>query len=113
MCLPAFGDVGGDGAAENRGVEAAGVRADGFRVEASIVTWEAAQVLKLPAGALFRRHEEWVAFIIRQSRVELVPVEIGHTNGIETEIRSGLQPGDQVIVHPSDRVTSGVRVTPR
>ncbi len=86
---------------------------DGFRVEASIVTWEAAQVLKLPAGALFRRHEEWVAFIIRQSRVELVPVEIGHTNGIETEIRSGLQPGDQVIVHPSDRVTPGVRVAPR
>lgn len=86
---------------------------DGFRVEAGIVTWESKNVLKVPAGALFRKGDFWAVFLVRQARAVLQTVHVGHTNGIETEILDGLSTGDQVILHPSDRVRSGVKVVPR
>ena len=86
---------------------------DGFRVEAGIVTWEADDVLKVPAGALFRNGTDWAVFTVRKSRAVLQPVRVGHSNGVETEILAGLSAGDQVILHPSDRVRHGVRTVAR
>ena len=42
-----------------------------------------------------------------------VPIETGARNGVEVEVRAGLEEGDEVIVHPSDRVTDGVAVVRR
>jgi multidrug efflux pump subunit AcrA (membrane-fusion protein) len=39
-----------------------------------------------------------------------VPVTIGHDYGTTVEIVAGVQPTDQVIVSPSDSLTSGTRV---
>ena len=39
-----------------------------------------------------------------------IPVTIGHDYGTTVEIMSGLEPTDQVIVAPSDSLTSGTRV---
>jgi HlyD family secretion protein len=86
---------------------------DAYRVETRIVTWESESVLKVPAGALFRRGDEWAAFAVRDGRAEVVPVRAGHSNGIDTEVLDGLSEGDQVVSHPSDRVKAGVRVTGR
>lgn len=86
---------------------------DGFRVEAGIVTWEAEDVLKVPAGALFRKGNDWAVFVEQQARSVLQTVRVGHTNGIEAEILDGLSPGDRVILHPNDRIRSGVRIVPR
>ncbi len=86
---------------------------DGFRVEASIVTWENPDVLKIPAGTLFRRGSHWAVYAVIIFRSVLKEIETGATNGIETEILSGLNPGDQVILHPSDRVQPGVRIIKR
>jgi len=86
---------------------------DGFRVEAGIVTWESDDVLKVPAGALFRQADAWAVFTVQQSRAVLRTVRVGHTNGLETEILEGLSPGDSVILHPSDRVRPGVAIAPR
>lgn len=86
---------------------------DGFRVEASIVTWEAADTLKVPAGALFRRGNSWTIFAVVNSRAVLKEVQIGNTSGLETEILSGLRAGDSIILHPSDRVQPGVRIIKR
>lgn len=86
---------------------------DGFRVEASIVTWEGTNVLKVSAGALFRQQNDWAIYVVRQARAELQTVRVGHTNGLETEVLEGLTVGDQVILHPGDRVRPGVRVRPR
>lgn len=86
---------------------------DGFRVEASIVTWDSEDELKVPADALFRRGSEWAVYVARQSRAVLQIVQVGHTNGIEAEILNGLTAGDHVILHPSDRVHLGVRITAR
>lgn len=86
---------------------------DAFRVEARIITWEGTDVLKVPAGALFRKGEKWAVFALTNGRAHLRLVTVGKSNGLETEIIDGLSEGDQVVVHPSDRIHEGVRVVAR
>lgn len=86
---------------------------DGYRVEARIVVWKGKDVVKAAAGALFREADHWAVFLVRDGRARLQLVEVGQSNGIETEIRKGLQPGDRIVVHPSDRIQDGTRVKER
>ncbi|MCI0640549.1 MAG: efflux RND transporter periplasmic adaptor subunit [Gemmataceae bacterium] len=93
--------------------EKRGALGDAFRVEARIVTWEGADILQVPAGALFRKKEQWSVFVVADGRAQLRAVEVGRSNGLDTEIRSGLSAGDQIVVHPGDRIQDGVQVQPR
>lgn len=86
---------------------------DAYRVEARIIVWQGDDVLKVPAGAVFRQNEGWAVFRSVGGRVRLTVVRVGRTNGLETEILEGLEEGDQVVVHPSDRVKDGARVSQR
>jgi len=86
---------------------------DGYRVEARISVWEGEDVLRLPASAVFRAEEAWATFVVEDGAAVLRPVEIGETNGLETEVLSGLQEGDMVIAYPSDSVRDGVSVRSR
>ncbi len=86
---------------------------DGYRVEARIVVWEGRDVLEVPAGALFRRGAGWAVFRVERGRAVPRPVTIGQNNGLKAEVLDGLEEEDRVVLHPSDRVTAGVRVTPR
>jgi HlyD family secretion protein len=83
---------------------------DGFRVDAHIILWESANVLKVPTSALFREGDEWKVFVIRAGKAQHVTVELGHRNELEAEITGGLKEDDSVIVHPSDQVIDGVDV---
>lgn len=86
---------------------------DGFRIEARLVTWEAADVLKVPAGALFRESGAWSVFVSQHDRAELRPVTIGHRNDQEAEVLSGLTDGETVLLYPSDQILNGARITTR
>lgn len=86
---------------------------DGFRVEASIVLEQAADAIRIPVGALFRRGAEWAVFLAEEGRVREVPVEIGRRSQAEAEVESGVEVGDRVVVYPSDRVEDGVRFEER
>jgi HlyD family secretion protein len=83
---------------------------DSFRVEARIVVWEANQVLKVPAGALFRQGQQWAAFVVVNGRAQLRLVEAGHSSGAATQIVEGLAEGEKVILYPGERVREGMRV---
>jgi HlyD family secretion protein len=83
---------------------------DGFRVEARIVVWEASDTLKVPAGALFRRGEQWSAFVIENGRAQLRSVKVGQSSGNETQILDGLRGGEEVILYPGSRVQENQRV---
>jgi len=83
---------------------------DNFRVEARIVIWEAADVLKVPVGALFRQGDQWAAFVVLDGRAQLRRVKTGPSSGTETQILEALKPGEQVIMYPGSRVHSGQRV---
>ncbi len=87
---------------------------DGFRVEPRIVIWEAEKVVKVPTGALFRYGEGWAVFTFGEgAQAKLRSVERGQSDGFETEILGGLQRGETVIIHPSERVHDGVLVEAR
>jgi HlyD family secretion protein len=86
---------------------------DGYRVEANIVTSQSEDVLKVPAGALFRSGNDWFVYVVQESCAALQNVQVGHLNGIEAEILNGLSVGDEVILHPSDRVGPDVSVIAR
>lgn len=86
--------------------------ADGYRIEARIVVWQTDEALKLPASALFRRAGAWNVFVIDGGRAQHRSVEIGQRGTTEVQILNGLTEGAEVVLHPSDQVEDGVRVTP-
>jgi HlyD family secretion protein len=85
---------------------------DNFRVEAKIIVWEAPDALKVPAGALFRKGEQWAAFVVADGRARLTIVKAGRSSGTETQVLEGLKEGEEVIVYPGSRVRDGQRVKP-
>ena len=50
-------------------------------------------------------------YVIERGRARLVPVDIAHRNTAFAEVVNGVSEGSLVILHPSDRVSDGVRVT--
>jgi HlyD family secretion protein len=86
---------------------------DGFRVEARIVTALAEDALCVPTSALFRTGDHWFAFKVTGGRAIKTPVGVGKQNGLLAEVLGGLDEGDTVVVHPSDRVMNGTAVQPR
>jgi RND family efflux transporter MFP subunit len=64
----------------------------------------------VPANTLLFRAEGLQIAVVRNGQAQLIPVTIGRDYGTTVEILSGLQPTDQVIVAPSDSLTSGTRV---
>ena len=86
---------------------------DGYRVEVRIVVWEAKDVVTAPTSSLFRRGEGWAVFVVEGGRARLRPITVGERNGLQAQVREGLRPGEQVIVHPADAIEDGDRVAPR
>ena len=85
---------------------------DNFRVEARIVVWESDKTVKVPAGALFRRGDQWAAYVVQNNRAQLRMINAGRSSGVETQVLDGLKEGEQVILYPGSRVRPGQRVTP-
>jgi HlyD family secretion protein len=85
----------------------------GFRVIARVVVWHSDDVLQVPLGALFREGENWAVFAVADRRAQRRLVKIGERNLHAAHVLDGLKPGEQVVLHPSDRVHDGVRVEPR
>lgn len=52
-------------------------------------------------------------FVLSDGRARLRQVEIGRLSPDETQVLGGLVEGERVILHPSDRVADGIRVTAR
>lgn len=86
---------------------------DGYRVQARIVIDEAADVLLVPTGALFRHGDAWAAFVLANDRAARRELKIGRRNDTVAEVLSGLAAGDRVVLYPSDRVVDGVKLHPR
>ena len=95
---------------------------DGYRVEARIVTWEGRDVLQVPTGAVFRpvggvedagEDRGWAVYVLEDGRARRRAVVLGHRTWRTAEVLSGLEPGERVVVHPSDRLADGVAVRVR
>jgi RND family efflux transporter MFP subunit len=68
----------------------------------------------IPVNTLIFRAQGLQVAVVRDAQARLVPITLGRDHGTFVEIVAGLQPSDQVIVAPSDSLTSGtpVRITP-
>jgi HlyD family secretion protein len=86
---------------------------DRFRVEGRIQTWRGDDVLQVPTGALFRRGNDWMTFVLEGSTARLRTVAIEHNNGTAAQVLRGLSPGERVVLHPPDDLTEGSTVTER
>ena len=86
---------------------------DGYRVEASFILWQDANVLQVPASALFRDREKWALYVVQGSKAIKRDVQVGQRNGLSAQIVSGINEKDRVIVHPDDQIHDGVRVAAR
>jgi HlyD family secretion protein len=91
-------------------VDPPGALGDGYRLEARIIVWRGDDVLRAPASAIFRRGGDWQVFAAEDGRARLRAIEIGHRGPDAVEIRGGLDAGEQLVLHPTDRVEDGVRI---
>jgi HlyD family secretion protein len=86
---------------------------DGYQVDTRITVFTKDDATIAPAGALFRRGEAWSVYVVQDGRAQLRTVEVLRRSGRLAAVTAGLDPGEHVIVYPSDRIAAGVRVEPR
>jgi HlyD family secretion protein len=77
------------------------------------VVWENPDVLKLPNSALFRSGQNWSVFVAEAGLARQRSIEVGHRGALDAEITRGIQPGEQVVLHPSNDLKDGVRIASR
>jgi len=82
----------------------------GYRVWGRVFLRRDPAVLKVPLGALVRDDGGWAVFKLADGRARLTPIQVGALTDREAEVRAGLKAGEQVVIFPSDRVKSGVRI---
>jgi RND family efflux transporter MFP subunit len=82
----------------------------GAYVQVHLKLPEGTRSLVVPANALLFRREGLQVGVVRDGKAELVRVTPGHDYGVSMEILSGLQPTDDLILSPSDSLTSGTPV---
>ena len=70
----------------------------------------AARELTIPSNTLLLRREGSRVGVVRDGRVQLVPISIGHDYGDVVEVTAGLTRADQVVLNPSDSLVSGTPV---
>jgi HlyD family secretion protein len=83
---------------------------DGYRVEARITVDELKNTMQIPNSALFRHQRQWHVMKVENNQATLQPVEIGLQNETTTQIIKGLNPGEQIVVYPSDQLSAGTSV---
>jgi HlyD family secretion protein len=86
---------------------------DGFRVEVHVTVAEKTKVVQVPLASVFRQGAGWGVYVAREGRARIVPVKLGIRSDVAVEIESGLAEGEEVLVHPGERITEGLRITSR
>jgi HlyD family secretion protein len=85
----------------------------GYRVEPEIVVWHGEDVVTAPVAALFRDAGGWAVFVVEDGRAVRRQVELGQSNGVLAQITAGLEPGETLVLYPSDRISDGKQVAER
>jgi HlyD family secretion protein len=86
---------------------------DGYRVETRVVLVDRDAVLLVPTGALVRQGDSWSVFVVEDGTARQQVVTLGDRAPFSAEVLGGLELGDQVVLHPTDRVVDGVKVRER
>jgi RND family efflux transporter MFP subunit len=82
----------------------------GAYVEVHLKLPQAGHGLTIPFNATLFRAEGMSVAAVRNGRVELLPVTVGHDYGNSLEIVAGLKGDEQLIVNPPDSISAGQQV---
>ena len=83
---------------------------DAYQVDARISIFERDDVMLVPVGSLFRTGNAWNVYVVKDGRAQLRAVTLLRRSASAAAVESGVQPGERVIVYPSDRIADGIRV---
>ncbi len=100
---------------------------DGYRVSVRIVTLTENNAVLVPVSSVFplpaagadlvggrqATASRFAVFVAEGGRARQTPIELGTRNGRTAWIRSGLKPGQQVILYPPPTIKEGQRVAER
>ena len=83
---------------------------DAFRVEIEFIVSQQADVLQVPASALFRAGEGWAVYRLDGRVARRTPVRLGARSSTAALVLEGLQAEQEVILQPDDRIKDGTRI---
>jgi multidrug efflux pump subunit AcrA (membrane-fusion protein) len=81
----------------------------------TVVTFEQVRgvpPLTIPGDAVVVRQDRNTVAVVRNQKIQMVPIEIGRDYGPSVEVLSGLHEGDMVVTTVTDAVQQGVKVRP-
>lgn len=86
----------------------------GMFANVELVTGDSAQALTVPQAAVVQKQGQYYVFVVDNGKAVRKQVEIGEVTGSTIAVKSGLMPGEQVIITSVSRIKDGdgVRVTP-
>ncbi len=85
---------------------------DAFRVDAQIITFRQENAVKVPVAALFQEGEGQAVFVVDGGTAHKRAVKAPRRNATVALVEDGLQPGERVVVYPSDALHDGAKVEP-
>lgn len=86
---------------------------DGFKVDVRVLVQVVDNAVKVPVSALFPVGSRSGLFVLDGGRARLREVEVAARNGVDAWVRTGLNPGTQVIVYPDSKLKDGDAVKAR
>ena len=101
---------------------------DRYRVETRTVVWSGEDVLIVPLSALFRCNSDrsaprlrrdrnietanvWCTFVVKEKEALKRQVTVSQRGNFEAVIQEGLDPEEIVILHPTEQIQDGAKVT--
>lgn len=84
----------------------------GMSAEIEIIVNKLDNVISVPTQAIIKKDGKSFLYVVKNSRAKIVPVTTGFFNWTYTEIVSGLNEGDEVIITPNVHgLYDGVKIT--
>lgn len=87
-----------------------GVLLPGMFVQVAIAVRVDQNVIAVPGSAVVQKESGAYVFVVQQGVAHQVPVQLGLANANQTEITSGIQPGQLVVVEGNQDLADGQRV---
>ncbi len=83
----------------------------GMSAEVEVIVDRADNALIVPSQAVIERDGKTFVYIVKDSKARLVPIKAGRSNWTYTEVLSGINEGDEVIINPdAPKLRDGIRV---
>jgi HlyD family secretion protein len=83
---------------------------DAYQVDTRITVFSRDDATIVPSGALFRVGTDWCVYIAKDGRAEQRTVTLLRRSGPSAALAAGVEPGERVIVYPSDNLKPRVRI---